>query len=57
MGLFDIATASSKSDAERGVKRVLGKGGLLENRRSQALAARRRDFLFDSHRRRQLLGP
>ena len=27
MGLFNIAVASSKSDAERGVKRVLGKGG------------------------------
>ena len=26
MGLFDIAVASSKSDAERGVERVLGKG-------------------------------
>ena len=32
MGLFVIAAASSKSDAESGVERVLGKGGLLEIR-------------------------
>ena len=49
-------TTSGRSNVEWGVERFLGNGGLLENRCSQALAARRRGFLFVSHRRRQLLG-
>ena len=53
-----MATASGRSNAEGGIERVPGNGGaLLENRCSQALATRRRDFLFVSHRQRQILGP
>ena len=37
--------------------RAIGGGGLLDSRWSQALAHRRLDFLFDSHRRRQLSLP
>ena len=54
--LFYIATASGRSNAKGGVERALCNGGMLENRYSQPLAAHCRDFLFVTHRRRQLLG-
>ena len=57
MGLVDIIVASDGSDVEGGIDKGLGDEGLLDNRWSQALAAYKRDFLFDSHRRRQLLLP
>ena len=50
-------TAPDDSDVEGGIDRALGDERLLDNRWSQALAACRRDFLFVSHRRRQLFLP
>ena len=40
-------TAPDKSDVESGIKRAPGDEGLLDSRWSQALANRRREFLFD----------
>ena len=47
--MVDIVAASDESDVEGGINRGLGGEGLLDNCWSQALAACRRDFLFDSH--------
>ena len=48
---------SNESDVERGTVGAIGGEGLLESRWSQALARRRCDFLFDSHRRCQFSLP
>ena len=46
-----------KLDVEMGTVRATGAEGLLESHWSQSLAHRRCDFLFDSHKQRQLSLP
>ena len=48
---------SDKSDVGMGTVEAVGGEGMLDSCRSQALARRRCDFLFDSHRQRQLSIP